>query len=203
MADPRPRRPHEQTHAPPPDNVASVPRSSETTPLLAAARRAARSGSAPGNRALVMFASVGSLAIKPTHCHGPRAGRPPCDRLLVPLSGVQPRGHSVNAREPQCAGYRTADTTAEQASSGRRTARARTASWINSHQDDASSVRRPAVLRVARPGRRGICPRFRTSSARLLADELGSGGCFKRAGRNEGRERQHVGYEHAPRAGVQ
>src|ERR1700740_743644 len=34
-----------------------------------------------------------------------------------------------------------------------------------------------------------------------LADELGSGGC--RAGRNEGCEREHVGYEHAPCAGVQ
>ena len=121
MADLRPRRPHEQSHPPPPDNVASFPRSPETTPLPAAARRAVRCGSAPDNRALVMFASVGSLAIKPTHCHGPRAGRPRCDRLLVPLSGAQPPGHSMNAREPRCTGDRTAQPTAAQAFGGRRT----------------------------------------------------------------------------------
>ena len=64
--------------------------------------------------ALVIFASVGSLAVTPTHCHGPRAGRPPCDRLLVPLSDAQLRGHLVSAREPRCTEDRTAHPTAAQ-----------------------------------------------------------------------------------------
>lgn len=177
MADLRPRRPHEQSHPPPPDNVASFPRSPETTPLPAAARRAVRCGNAPDNRALVMFASVGSRAIKPTHCHGPKAGRPRCDRLLVPLSGAQPPGHSMNAREPRCTGDRTAQPTAAQAFGGRRT-RASPNGWLDRHtSDDARSVRRPAVLRVVRPGRSGIWPFSSWRPRRAyLADEFGSRG---------------------------
>jgi hypothetical protein len=36
-----------------------------------------------------------------------------------------------------------------------------------------------------------------------LADKLGSGAWFRRASRHDGFERQHVGYQHTPRANVQ
>ena len=110
----------------------------------------------------------------------------------------------MNAREPRCTGDRTAQPTAAQAFGGRRT-RASPNGWLDRHtSDDARSVRRPAVLRVVRPGRSGIWPFSSWRPRRAyLADEFGSGGCVKRAARNEGCEREHVGYQHAPRADVQ
>jgi hypothetical protein len=52
---------------------------------------------------------------------------------------------------------------------------------------------------VVRDGRSGISP-FASGRRRgaYSADELGSGGRLKRAGRNEGCERQHVGHESPP-----